>query len=128
MNINEFEREVADLLAEFQGIKTLREQLDYLDGQIADNEQQLDDSYIKVPFTHYRFLDRLGIIKHYIPTLLRQNKRLVLTYNAKVSKFQQARTKILNHLKAINDDCDSSPSDLLRAKDNLIEKYFKDYL
>lgn len=128
MNIKEFERETADLLAEFYSIKTLREQLDYLDGQIADNEQQLDDSRIKVPFTRYRFLDRLGVIKHHAPTLLRQNKRLVLTYNAKVSKFQQARIKILKHLKMINDDCNNSPSDLLKAKDKLIEKYFKDYL
>lgn len=126
MNTMEFQEELANLLSEYSQNKTLARQLNYLDQQIKENEQQLNDSYINIPFTHYKLLDKLGIIKRSVPTLLAQNKRLVMTYNAKIDKAQQTNTKLVQHLEKIINDCENSPQEQQAVKYQLLNKCFLD--
>lgn len=126
MNTMEFQGELANLLSEYNQNKTLAKQLNYLNQQIKENEQQLNDSCIKIPFTRYKLLDKLGIIRRSIPTLLAQNKRLVMTYNAKVDKVQKTNTKLVQHLEKIISDCENSPQEQQAVKYQLLNKCFLD--
>lgn len=126
MNTMEFQGELANLLSEYNQNKTLAKQLNYLNQQIKENKQQLNDSYIKIPFTRYKLLDKLEIIRRSVPTLLAQNKRLVMTYNAKVDKAQKTNTKLVQHLEKIIADCENGPQEQQTIKYQLLNKCFLD--
>lgn len=64
------------------------ERLNELDNKVASNRQELDSSYIKIPFTKRRLFDDLGIIKHNVPTLLERDRQLVDSYNKLLKQFK----------------------------------------
>ena len=65
------------------------ERLNELDNKVASNRQELDSSYIKIPFTKRRLFDDLGIIKHNVPTLLERDRQLVDSYNELLKQFKE---------------------------------------
>ena len=65
------------------------ERLNELDNKVATNRQELDSSYIKIPFTKRRLFDDLGIIKHNVPTLLERDRQLVDSYNELLKQFKE---------------------------------------
>ena len=64
------------------------ERLNELDKKVAATRQELDSSYIKIPFTKRRLFDDLGIIKHNVPTLLERDRQLVDSYNKLLKQFK----------------------------------------
>src|SRR5699024_683313 len=98
-----------------------------LDNLIQANEKQLNDSLIKIPFTHLYFVDGLGIFKHQTPTLIKQNRQLITKYNRKLKEAQQLEGQIVNHLKAVIDDYSHSTGKNRETKKKLIDSYFSNY-
>lgn len=92
MNLTEFKRSLSNFCAEYEAYIKLMSDIKRLDKLIQANEKQLNDSLIKIPFTHLYFVDGLGI---QTPTLLKQNKRLISNYNKKVNQGKE-RDKLAN--------------------------------
>ncbi|PWT49610.1 hypothetical protein DKZ33_08440, partial [Limosilactobacillus reuteri] len=81
MNLTEFERNLSNFCTGYEAYTKLMSDIKRLDNLIQTNEKQLDDSLIKIPFTHLYLVDGLGIFKHQTPTLLKQNRQLIIKYN-----------------------------------------------
>lgn len=124
MNREEIEDHLSSVVLELDTNKIKLVQIKKLDKQIADNEAQLNRSLIKIPFVHKKILDDMGIIKHHVPTLLEQNRRLVTKYNKKLKEAQTIEGQIINHLKAVIDDYSHSTGKDKEAKKKLIDSYF----
>lgn len=124
MNRKEIEDHLSSVVLGLDTNKIKLVQIKKLDKQIADNEAQLNRSLIKIPFVHKKILDDRGIIKHHVPTLLEQNRRLVTNYNKKLKEAQQIKGQIINHLKAVTDDYSHSTGKDKEAKKKLIDSYF----
>ena len=98
-----------------------------LDNLIQANEKQLNDSLIKIPFTHLYFVDGLGIFKHQTPTLIKQNRQLIIKYNRKLIKAKKLSGSLHKQLEAIRNDYLSSNGKESEAKDKLANKYLKQF-
>ena len=98
-----------------------------LDNLIQANEKQLNDSLIKIPFTHLYFVDGLGIFKHQTPTLIKQNRQLITKYNRKLIKAKKLSSSLQKQLKTIRSDYLRSNSEENKAKDKLANKYLKQF-
>ncbi|WP_406603145.1 hypothetical protein [Limosilactobacillus reuteri] len=94
MNLTEFERSLSDFSTGYETYTKLMSDIKRLDNLIQANEKQLNDSLIKIPFTHLYFVDGLGIFKHQTPTLLKQNRQLIIKYNRKEAIARKAKQKI----------------------------------
>ena len=98
-----------------------------LDNLIQANEKQLNDSLIKIPFTHLYFVDGLGIFKHQTPTLLKQNRQLIIEYNHLLRKAKKLSSSLLEQLSTIRNDYLTSNGEESEAKDKLANKYLKQF-
>ena len=85
--------------------RTLKEmdmlaELNELDQEISANRQELNNVFIKIPFSKYRLFDDVGIIKHNIPTLLERDHKQVVKYNSLLEQYKshqkQTTTRINN--------------------------------
>lgn len=85
--------------------RTLKEmdmlsELNNLDQEISANRQELNNGFIKIPFSKYRLFDDVGIIKHNIPTLLERDHKQVVKYNSLLEQYKshqkQTTTRINN--------------------------------
>lgn len=85
--------------------RTLKEmdmlaELNELDQEISANRQELNNGFIKIPFSKYRLFDDVGIIKHNIPTLLERDHKQVVKYNSLLEQYKshqkQTTTRINN--------------------------------
>src|SRR5699024_11676527 len=101
MNLTEFEKSLSNFCTGYETYTKLMSDIKRLDNLIQANEKQLNDSLIKIPFTHLYFVDGLGIFKHQTPTLIKQNRQLITKYNRKLKEAQQLEGQIVNHLKAV---------------------------
>lgn len=101
------------------------ERLNELDNKVASNRQELDSSYIKIPFTKRRLFDDLGIIKHNVPTLLEHDRRLVDSYNKLLKQFKDLAAFIDEEIGqlaadngiAVNGNCFDKLSQIIKALD-----------
>ena len=99
------------------------EQLNELDNKVDSNRQELDSSYIKIPFTKRRLFDDLGIIKHNVPTLLERDRRLVDSYNKLLKQFKDLAAFIDEEIDqlaadngiAVNGNCFDKLSQIVKA-------------
>lgn len=75
-------------------------ELNELDQEISANRQELNNGFIKIPFSKYRLFDDVGIIKHNIPTLLERDHKQVVKYNSLLEQYKshqkQTTTRINN--------------------------------
>ncbi len=101
------------------------ERLNELDNKVATNRQELDSSYIKIPFTKRRLFDDLGIIKHNVPTLLERDRQLVDSYNKLLKQFKELAAFIDEEIGqlaadngiAVNGNCFDKLSQIIKALD-----------
>ena len=101
------------------------ERLNELDNKVATNRQELDSSYIKIPFTKRRLFDDLGIIKHNVPTLLERDRQLVDSYNKLLKQFKNLSAFIDEEIDqlaadnriAVNGNCFDKLSQIIKALD-----------
>lgn len=91
MNLTEFERSLSDFSTGYETYIKLMSDIKRLDNLIQANEKQLNDSLIKIPFTHLYFVDGLGIFKHQTPTLIKQNRQLITINNQIQSKANKSQ-------------------------------------
>ena len=127
MNLTEFERSLSNFSTGYETYTKLMSDIKRLDNLIQANEQQLNDSLIKIPFTHLYFVDGLGIFKHQTPTLLKQNKQLIIKYNRKLMKSKKLSNSLHEQLEIIRNDYLSSNGEESEAKDKLANKYLKQF-
>ena len=127
MNLKEFERSLSDFSTGYETYIKLMSDIKRLDNLIQANEKQLNDSLIKIPFTHLCFVDGLGIFKHQTPTLLKQNRHLIIKYNRKLIKAKKLSSSLQKQLKNIRSDYLRSNSEESKAKDKLANKYLKQF-
>ncbi|GGI63659.1 MULTISPECIES: hypothetical protein [Limosilactobacillus] len=125
MNLKEFERSLSNFSAGYETYTKLMSDIKRLDNLIQANEKQLNDSLIKIPFTHLYFVDGLGIFKHQTPTLLKQNRQLIIKYNRKLIKAKKLSNSLLEQLGRIRNDYLTSNGEESEAKDKLANKYLK---
>ena len=75
-------------------------ELNELDQEISANRQELNNGFVKIPFSKYRLFDDVGIIKHNIPTLLERDHKQVVKYNSLLEQYKshqkQTTTRINN--------------------------------
>ena len=127
MNLKEFERNLSNFCAGYETYTKLMSDIKRLDNLIQVNEKQLNDSLIKIPFTHLYFVDGLGIFKHQTPTLLKQNRQLIIKYNQQLRKTKKLSSSLQKQLKTIRSDYLRSNSEESKAKDKLANKYLKQF-
>ena len=127
MNLTEFERSLSNFSAGYETYIKLMSDIKRLDSLIQANEKQLNDSLIKIPFTRLYFVDGLGIFKHQTPTLLKQNRHLIIKYNRKLIKAKKLSSSLQKQLKAIRSDYLRSNSEESKEKDKLANKYLKQF-
>ena len=127
MNLKEFERNLSNFCARYETYTKLMSDIKRLDNLIQTNEKQLNDSLIKIPFTHLYFVDGLGIFKHQTPTLLKQNRQLIIKYNQQLRKAKKLSSSLQKQLKTIRSDYLRSNSEESKAKDKLANKYLKQF-
>ena len=127
MNLKEFERNLSNFCARYETYTKLMSDIKRLDNLIQTNEKQLNDSLIKIPFTHLYFVDGLGIFKHQTPTLLKQNRQLIIKYNQQLKKAKKLSSSLQKQLKTIRSDYLRSNSEESKAKDKLANKYLKQF-
>ena len=127
MNLKEFERNLSNFCARYETYTKLMSDIKRLDNLIQVNEKQLNDSLIKIPFTHLYFVDGLGIFKHQTPTLLKQNRQLIIKYNQQLKKAKKLSSSLQKQLKTIRSDYLRSNSEESKAKDKLANKYLKQF-
>ncbi len=125
MNLTEFERSLSDFSTGYETYIKLMSDIKRLDNLIQANEKQLNDSLIKIPFTHLYFVDGLGIFKHQTPTLLKQNRQLIIKYNRKLIKAKKLSNSLHEQLEIIRNDYLNSNGKESEAKDKLANKYLK---
>ncbi|MCW3764669.1 hypothetical protein NP061_009965 [Weissella confusa] len=125
MNLTEFERSLSNFCAGYETYIKLMSDIKRLDNLIQANEKQLNDSLIKIPFTHLCFVDGLGIFKHQTPTLLKQNRQLIIKYNRKLIKAKKLSNSLHEQLEIIRNDYLTSNGEESEAKDKLANKYLK---
>ena len=127
MNLKEFERSLFNFSAGYETYIKLMSDIKRLDNLIQTNEKQLNDSLIKIPFTYLYFVDGLGIFKHQTPTLLKQNRQLIIKYNQQLRKAKKLSSSLQKQLKTIRSDYLRSNSEESKAKDKLANKYLKQF-
>ena len=127
MNLKEFERNLSNFCARYETYTKFMSDIKRLDNLIQVNEKQLNDSLIKIPFTHLYFVDGLGIFKHQTPTLLKQNRQLIIKYNQQLKKAKKLSSSLQKQLKTIRSDYLRSNSEESKAKDKLANKYLKQF-
>lgn len=127
MNLKEFERSLSDFSTGYETYIKLMSDIKRLDNLIQANEKQLNDSLIKIPFTRLYFVDGLGIFKHQTPTLLKQNRQLIIKYNQQLRKAKKLSSSLQKQLKTIRSDYLRSNSEESKAKDKLANKYLKQF-
>ena len=127
MNLKEFEGSLSSFCARYETYTKLMSDIKRLDNLIQANEKQLNDSLIKIPFTHLYFVDGLGIFKHQTPTLLKQNRHLIIKYNQQLRKAKKLSSSLQKQLKTIRSDYLRSNSEESKAKDKLANKYLKQF-
>ena len=127
MNLKEFERNLSNFCARYETYTKLMSDIKRLDNLIQANEKQLNDSLIKIPFTHLYFVDGLGIFKHQTPTLLKQNRQLIIEYNHQLRKAKKLSSSLLEQLSTIRNDYLTSNGEESEAKDKLANKYLKQF-
>lgn len=127
MNLTEFERNLSSFSAGYETYTKLMSDIKRLDNLIQANEQQLNDSLIKIPFTHLYFVDGLGIFKHQTPTLLKQNKQLIIKYNRKLMKSKKLSNSLHEQLEIIRNDYLTSNGEESEEKAKLAIKYLKQF-
>ena len=127
MNLKEFERSLFNFSAGYETYIKLMSDIKRLDNLIQVNEKQLNDSLIKIPFTHLYFVDGLGIFKHQTPTLLKQNRQLIIKYNQQLKKAKKLSSSLQKQLKTIRSDYLRSNSEESKEKDKLANKYLKQF-
>ena len=127
MNLKEFERSLSDFSTGYETYIKLMRDIKRLDNLIQANEKQLNDSLIKIPFTHLYFVDGLGIFKHQTPTLLKQNRQLIIEYNHQLRKAKKLSSSLLEQLSTIRNDYLTSNGEESEAKDKLANKYLKQF-
>ena len=127
MNLTEFERSLSDFSTGYETYIKLMSDIKRLDNLIQANEKQLNDSLIKIPFTHLYFVDGLGIFKHQTPTLLKQNRQLIIKYNRKLIKAKKLSNSLHEQLELIRNDYLTSNGEESEAKDKLANKYLKQF-
>lgn len=127
MNLKEFERSLSDFSTRYETYIKLMSDIKRLDNLIQANEKQLNDSLIKIPFTRLYFVDGLGIFKHQTPTLLKQNRHLIIKYNRKLIKAKKLSSSLQKQLKTIRSDYLRSNSEESKEKDKLANKYLKQF-
>ena len=127
MNLKEFERSLSDFSTGYETYIKLMSDIKRLDNLIQANEKQLNDRLIKIPFTHLYFVYRLGIFKHQTPTLLKQNRQLIIKYNQQLRKAKKLSSSLQKQLKTIRSDYLRSNSEESKAKDKLANKYLKQF-
>ena len=127
MNLTEFERSLFNFSAGYETYIKLMSDIKRLDNLIQANEKQLNDSLIKIPFTHLYFVDGLGIFKHQTPTLLKQNRQLIIEYNHQLRKAKKLSSSLLEQLSTIRNDYLTSNGEESEAKDKLANKYLKQF-
>ena len=127
MNLKEFERNLSNFCARYETYTKLMSDIKRLENLIQTNEKQLNDSLIKIPFTHLYFVDGLGIFKHQTPTLLKQNRQLIIKYNQQLRKTKKLSSSLQKQLKTIRSDYLRSNSEESKAKDKLANKYLKQF-
>lgn len=120
MNYEDFRDCLATSILEANTSKIKTGQLMKLDKQIQENEAQLNNSLIRIPFTGKKILDDLGIIKKYVPALLETNKQLITEYNEKLKEVQSISQQANNHLSKAIDDYSHSTGKDKQAKADLI--------
>ncbi|PWT35169.1 hypothetical protein DKZ22_07420 [Limosilactobacillus reuteri] len=127
MNLTEFERSLSNFSTGYETYTKLMSDIKRLDNLIQANEKQLNDSLIKIPFTHLYFVDGLGIFKHQTPTLLKQNKQLIIKYNRKLMKSKKLSNSLHEQLEIIRNDYLTSNGEKSEAKAKLAIKYLKQF-
>ena len=127
MNLTEFERSLSDFSTGYETYIKLMSDIKRLDNLIQANEKQLNDSLIKIPFTHLYFVDGLGIFKHQTPTLIKQNRQLIIKYNRKLIKAKKLSNSLHEQLEIIRNDYLNSNGKESKAKDKLANKYLKQF-
>ena len=127
MNLTEFERSLSDFSTGYETYIKLMSDIKRLDNLIQANEKQLNDRLIKIPFTNLYFVDGLGIFKHQTPTLLKQNRHLIIKYNRKLIKAKKLSSSLQKQLKTIRSDYLRSNSEESKEKDKLANKYLKQF-
>ena len=127
MNLKEFERSLSDFSTGYETYIKLMSDIKRLDNLIQANEKQLNDSLIKIPFTRLYFVDGLGIFKHQTPTLLKQNRQLIIKYNRKLIKAKKLSSSLQKQLKTIRSDYLRSNGEESEEKDKLANKYLKQF-
>lgn len=127
MNLTEFEKSLSDFSTGYETYIKLMSDIKRLDNLIQANEKQLNDSLIKIPFTHLYFVDGLGIFKHQTPTLLKQNKQLIIKYNRKLMKSKKLSNSLHEQLEIIRNDYLTSNGEESEAKAKLAIKYLKQF-
>ena len=127
MNLTEFEKSLSDFSTGYETYTKLMSDIKRLDSLIQANEKQLNDSLIKIPFTHLYFVDGLGIFKHQTPTLLKQNRQLIIKYNQQLRKAKKLSSSLQKKLKTIRSDYLRSNSEESKEKDKLANKYLKQF-
>ncbi len=127
MNLTEFERSLSDFSTGYETYIKLMSDIKRLDNLIQANEKQLNDSLIKIPFTHLYFVDGLGIFKHQTPTLLKQNRQLIIKYNQQLIKAKKLSNSLHEQLEIIRNDYLTSNGEESEAKDKLANKYLKQF-
>lgn len=78
--------------------RTLKEmdmlaELNELDQEISANRQELNNGFIKIPFSKYRLFDDVGMVKHNIPTLLERDHEQVVKYNGLLEQYKNHQQK-----------------------------------
>lgn len=75
-------------------------ELNELDQEISANRQELNNVFIKIPFSKYRLFDDVGMVKHNIPALLERDHEQVVKYNSLLEQYKshqkQTTTRINN--------------------------------
>ena len=127
MNLTEFERNLSNFCTGYETYTKLMSDIKRLDNLIQANEKQLNDSLIKIPFTHLYFVDGLGIFKHQMPTLIKQNRQLIIKYNRKLIKAKELSNSLHEQLEIIRNDYLNSNGEESEAKDKLANKYLKQF-
>ncbi|WP_323062615.1 hypothetical protein [Limosilactobacillus reuteri] len=127
MNLTEFERSLSNFSTGYETYTKLMSDIKRLDNLIQANEKQLNDSLIKIPFTHLYFVDGLGIFKHQTPTLLKQNKQLIIKYNRKLMKSKKLSNSLHEQLEIIRNDYLTSNGEESEVKAKLAIKYLKQF-
>ncbi len=125
MDVKEFNSLLYELVIDYNSYQRLVDDLDKMDKLINSNEKQLTDSLIKIPFTRFYFVDGLGIFKHHVPALLKRNRQLIISYNAKLTKAQSINNHLHEQLALLRCDYLNSDGEELKAKDKMINQYLE---